>query len=333
MKKYPYFVYGGIFIIKKDKMARYLKSFGMDSERLTYEDSENYIEPYVSYVDENDSVHYNKVETKLVVYYDIQDISAPTTIWTNYDGGVVKSIEVDGTLLDSSLTTTYQFDSVGEHIIKYEFHNPTIVGNSAPLFYNLTTVKRVVISNTFTAIGNNAFLQCKDLTSVTIGNSVTSIGAQAFNYCSGLTSVIIPNSVTNIGAQAFYYCSGLTSVTVPDSVTTIGDSAFENCSGLTSVTIGNGVTNVGQYAFRYCNNLITVMIGDSVTSIGRQAFYGNPNLTSITLKAITPPTLVYQSLDYTNDCPIYVPSASVETYKAASGWSTYASRIQAIPQT
>jgi hypothetical protein len=32
----------------------------------------------------------------------------------------------------------------------------------------------------------------------------------------------------------------------------------------------------------------------------------------------------------TNNCPIYVPSASVDTYKAASGWSTYASRIHEI---
>jgi len=32
-----------------------------------------------------------------------------------------------------------------------------------------------------------------------------------------------------------------------------------------------------------------------------------------------------------NNFRIYVPSGSVDTYKAASGWSTYASKIQAIP--
>ena len=170
-------------------MGKFIKKFSTDSERVVYEDSENYLEPYVSYVEGDNTVHYNKVETKLVVYYDIQDISAPTTIWTNFDNNV-KSIEVDGTLLDS-VVTTYQFSTTGEHIIKYEFNDPTTVGNSAPLFLNIGTIKRVVIPNTFTAIGSNAFANCTSLSSVTIGSSVTSIGERAFSGCSSLSSVTI----------------------------------------------------------------------------------------------------------------------------------------------
>jgi hypothetical protein len=60
-----------------------------------------------------------------------------------------------------------------------------------------------------TSIGNNAFINCRGLTSVTIPNSVTSIGSGAFFDCSGLTSVTIPNSVTSIGNSAFYGCSSL----------------------------------------------------------------------------------------------------------------------------
>jgi hypothetical protein len=55
-------------------------------------------------------------------------------------------------------------------------------------------------------------------------------------------------------------------------------------------------------------------------------------LTSIIVNATTPPKLSNSNaFNNTNDCPIYVPSGSVNTYKSASGWSTYASRIQAIP--
>ena len=180
-------------------------------------------------------MHYNPLvnETKLVVYYDIQDISSPTTICTNYDSSI-KSIEVDGTLLDS-VVTTYQFDSVGEHIIKYEFNNST-VGNGSPLFNNLTTIKRAVIADTFTSIGDNAFVNCTSLQSVIIPNSVTSIGSSVFEHCTSLTNITIPDSVTSIGNRAFDNCSGLTSITIGSNVTSIGQAVFFGCTSLTSVT-------------------------------------------------------------------------------------------------
>ena len=88
---------------------------------------------------------------------------------------------------------------------------------------------------TVTKIGDGAFCDCSDLTSVTIPNSVTSIGESAFQYCSSLISVIIPNGVTSISESTFFYCSGLKSVSIPSSVTSIGVSAFNHCSGLASV--------------------------------------------------------------------------------------------------
>ncbi len=133
-------------------------------------------------------------------------------------------------------------------------------------------IKRVIIGDSVTTIGEYAFSGCRSLTSVTISNSVTTIGYSAFRECNSLTSVTIPNSVTTIGAGAFSHCSSLTSVTIPNSVTTIGDNAFSYCKSLTSVTIPNSVTTIGDGAFSDCSSLISVTIPNSVTTIGGWAF-------------------------------------------------------------
>ena len=112
--------------------------------------------------------------------------------------------------------------------------------------------------------------------------------------------------------------------------TSIGDEAFYDCNSLKSIDIPDSVTTISNSAFTYCNGLTSIDIPDSVTSIGDSAFGGCVGITSVTVNAVVPPTLGYTVFDY-GECPIYVPSDSVDAYKAATNWSDYASRIQAIP--
>lgn len=147
-----------------------------------------------------------------------------------------------------------------------------------------------------------------------------------------ITTFNIPSGTTKIGSHTFYSFSTLKSVTIPNSVTSIGDRAFYNCFGLTSVTIGNSVTSIGSSAFSSCSSLTSVEIPNSVTEISSSAFSYCSRLTSVTIQATTPPTLGGTSaFNNTNNCPIYVPAESVDTYKTATNWSSLASRIQPIP--
>lgn len=192
----------------------------------------------------------------------------------------------------------------------------------------LTDLVDVQIGSCVTSIDGYVFYNCNSLTSITIPDSVTTIGNGAFNECSSLTSIVIPSGVTTINTNTFQNCSGLTSIDIPDSVTSIGISAFRYCSGITSCTIGSGVTTIGATAFNDCTSLTSVTIGSGITNIGKSAFYNCKSLTSITVNATNPPILGYGAFDNTKNCPIYVPSESVNTYK--SKWSTYSSRITAI---
>lgn len=189
------------------------------------------------------------------------------------------------------------------------------------------------IGDCVTTLAPQVFYTCNSLTSVTIPNSVTSIGQYAFNACSSLPSINIPDNVTTIGDSAFRNCSGLTSVNISSGVTSINDNLFYCCSGLTSVNIPSGTTSVGKNVFYRCLSLTNLDIPSGVTSIGSGAFKECTALENFTIHATTPPTLginAFYGTD-TSKLKIYVPSGSVNAYKAANNWSTYASLIQAMP--
>lgn len=298
-------------------MQRYLKLFQTHSEYLDYINGQNAILPNVSYCIDNQDVHYNPW-ARLIVTYTDEDDSEPTLLFSWDDQAdmiankLFSKIEVDDEVVSLSSidnnSGTYQL-SEGTHTVKYTLIDPT-------------------------TIEGRLFGLCTNLTSVTIPNTITEIGTQAFYGCTGLTTVTMGNGIRTIGKNAFQNCYSLTSIAIPNSVRTISWYAFEGCEGLTSVTIPNSVSTIGNYAFRHCSSLTNITIPNTVTSIGSEAFNGCTGLTSVTVLATTPPTLGGDAFLYNaSGRKIYVPSASVNTYKTTDRWSHYSNAIQAIPTT
>ena len=102
--------------------------------------------------------------------------------------------------------------------------------------FSLSEVKKVVIKSGVKVIGNHAFHDFYNMTSVTIPNTVTHIGNAAFYYCRSLSAVTLPASLRTIGSSAFYQCYALQSITIPAKVTEIGYGAFYQCDSLKTVT-------------------------------------------------------------------------------------------------
>lgn len=277
-------------------MAIYLKQFSTHAEYDAYINGSGAILPNVSICTTEGDVHYNPYvappETRVVAKFNVTDTSNPTPIgYNDYISGF-SAIEIDG-VVQPSVVSAYTFTTTGEHTVKYTLTDPTSVGFGA--FYECSSLTSIDIPDGVTSIGNGVFVRCNSLTSVDIPSGVTSIGDNTFIGCSSLTSI----GLTGSGA----------SVEIPDSVTHIGFGAFQYCTSLTSITMGSSVININSQAFISCNSL-----------------------TSITFYAVTPPTLISNNaFDDTNNCPIYVPSTSVNAYKVANNWKRWSDRIQAIP--
>lgn len=212
------------------------------------------------------------------------------------------------------------------------------INETRPSGYTYSAMTEATIGDCVTVIYGQVFVGAKSLADVTIPNTVTNIGVGAFEDCSSLSSVTIESTsqLSMLADSCFRGCYSLPSFTIPNTPTqiTIDSEAFYGC-GLTSVTIPSNVSSIGYQAFYRCRDMIELEIGN-VQSIGVRAFAECDSLSSITINASTPPSLSALNnqatqFDSTNDCPIYVPCESVETYKAAQYWSKYANRIQGIP--
>lgn len=132
-------------------------------------------------------------------------------------------------------------------------------------------------------IGEKAFFNCRNLTSVTLPTSLETLSDWAFFGCTGLQSVFLPANVTTVGAYAFSGCSSVTRMELPGGLVSIGERAFSDCTSLAQITIPGVVGSIGSAAFHGCTALTSIHIPDSVASIGNSPLTGCTSLVSITV--------------------------------------------------
>ena len=163
-------------------------------------------------------------------------------------------------------------------------------------------VEKIVLPNTITEIGDDAFASCINLKKINIPDSVASIGSHAFWNCRSLESINIPDCCTWINEMTFLNCKSLKSISLPSHLLGMARSAFGGCgvekiiipgsvskigyyafsgSKLKYVEIENGVKGIEDGAFYGCEDLIEVSIPESVTSVYYNSFYECKKLQAI----------------------------------------------------
>jgi hypothetical protein len=199
-----------------------------------------------------------------------------------------------------------------------------------------STVLNAGISYTVTTIGEDAFDNCEDLTSVTIPSSVTTIKMGAFSGCSSLKSMTIPSTVSTIENSVFANCERLLTINVdPDNANYCSQNGilfdknkktlmcFPMSNAAETYSLPNTVLEISDFAFAGVFTLTSVTLPSTLKSIGKFAF-GSSNLKIITILANTPPTLEDDSFEGTlKGISIYVLNSSLDAYKNASDWKVF----------
>lgn len=174
-----------------------------------------------------------------------------------------------------------------------------------------------VLSNTYTDKGVIKF------------NGDLSVFGNGFKGAPTLINVMLPKSVIKL-YQSFFNCTYLISVDIPNGLQELGDNAFQGCYCIESIKPLLNVIKIDSAAFSTCKLVRNIEIGDKITSIGDYAF-NTCSIDSLIIRASTPPTTTANSLsNITKLVAIKVPADSVDAYKVATNWSTYASKITSI---
>lgn len=150
-----------------------------------------------------------------------------------------------------------------------------------PHAFDSCKVAEVLIPDTVSAIGNDAFAYCFYLSAIEIPDSIVRIEDRTFLDCS-LESFTVPDGVVYIGEYSFMGC-GFETFTMPDSVTTVGYGAFFNCFKLKSVDFSSGLVTMGPSVFSQCKALESAELPEGLTSISDSLFSECVSLSSVTI--------------------------------------------------
>ena len=230
----------------------------------------------------------------------------------NLDG--YSEVEVNfGTTIDP------RFKAIIERPYNVPFEIPdgiTEIGKGA---FNSCRFNKVVIPNSVTKIGLDAFKDSQQLTECVLPDSITEIGANTFIGCFNLTSnnFHIPTNLKIIPANFISECDKITgTINLPSSITTLNSTCMD-LTYIDTVKV-NSIIGINSMAFNYCRKLAKFVI---------YANDGTDNLCAMYNSNVFNGTPIKNKTGY-----IYVPDDLVENYKTATNWSVYASQIKPLSE-
>lgn len=224
-------------------------------------------------------------------------------------------------------------------IVKFDFKNATYIdrewsyNSSNSYVYDTEEILLPKVKSILTMFPNGIQTPFPNLKLIDISGAV-SIPGQFISGNRNKTDLKIKlgTSVETIGKMAFQQNDRTVigdnedKINLPN-LTSLGQAAFFH-TGIKKVTNLGSITSIGTDTFRECYSLIFVRIPSTVTTIGSNAFLEYHNGMVMVVEAVIPPATSNSPVADT----IYVPDESVDAYKAATGWSSAASKIHPMSE-
>ena len=184
-----------------------------------------------------------------------------------------------------------------------------------------TTIEHESQTYTVTAIDTLAFGGCKQITSLSVPEGITAIEAAAFKDCSGITNkLVLPSTCSVLGEWAFRDCK------LPDvelgGVTSLEEYVLLGNTSIKELVTGPAVKQFNLNSLRSMYDLESVVIGENVEFVSSGSFYGDNNLKTVKILAVTPPVVKLTQKDSeASDWYGYNPSPSGMDAKLIVPWS------------
>ena len=152
-------------------------------------------------------------------------------------------------------------------------------------------IRRLYIDDDISSIGNYAFSNCGNLSSINtvlaehgyLPEALVHIGTKAFWGCSQLKYLVIEQKLATVEDYAFAECSGIIEIYFPDSLERIGVGTFFNCTSLMKVHLGwSSISEIPEKAFYGCESLYRVLYPKTLKKIGAYSFCkGHPDFMAL----------------------------------------------------
>ncbi len=200
------------------------------------------------------------------VYYSF---NAETGVLTIYGKGDMSDYITEKSGSSSQLGKTTRAVAVGINPLTNRFLANSFVTNAFASSVNTVSpfrgngnIKKVIVEQGVTSVGDYAFEDCDKLESITMAKSVSVLGSGSLKN-SAVTELVVPEGMTTIKESACADCGKLVSVQFSNTLVTVADRAFENNTSLREVYASESIKNIGANSFDGTNSVYYVPKGST----------------------------------------------------------------------